>query len=301
MKKIAIFTGTRAEYGLLHELIKKVSFDDDCELQLVVGGMHLSPEFGLTVNQIIEDGFNIAEKIEFLLSGDTPTAISKSMGLAQILASESLDRLKPDVLVLLGDRFEALSVAQAAMIAQIPIAHIHGGERTEGAIDEAIRHSITKMSHIHFTSTKEYRQRVIQLGEQPNRVFNVGSPGIDMILATKIKDLHALAHELNFDFTDKFFLITYHPVTLEKDSAISVFDELLLALEKFQDYKFVFTYPNADSESRAIIEMLEGYVLKANNRALLTRSLGSLNYISLVSHCSCVIGNSSSGLMKSLP
>jgi len=298
MKKIAIFTATRAEYGLLYELIKKLADDNECELQLIVGGMHLSSTFGFTLDHIIKDGFRIAEILEFLVSGDTPTAISKSMGLAQILASEALERLKPDMLVLLGDRFEALSMAQAAMIAQVPIAHIHGGERTEGAVDEAIRHSITKMSHLHFTSTNEYRQRVIQLGEQPDRVFNVGAPGIDKILATKLKSLQDLTRQLDFDLTNKFFLITYHPVTLEKSGAVSELDELFLALNKFPDYKLVITYPNADVGNGAIIRKLEEFALKSGDRVLLSHSLGSENYFSLINHCSCVVGNSSSGLLE---
>lgn len=298
MRKIAVFTGTRAEYGLLYWILKGLQGAENIELQLYVGGTHLSPEFGYTINHIIADGFQVTEKLEMLLSSDTAVGISKSVGLAIISAAECLERNKPDIVVLLGDRFESMAIAQAAMMACIPIAHIHGGETTEGMIDEAVRHSITKMSHLHFTSTEAYRKRVIQLGENALNVFNVGAPGIDSIVKLPLLSLDKLSSEINFDLTDKYFLITYHPVTLEKMGAVGALENLFLALDYFKDYKLLVTYPNADANGRKLIELIDELKRKFPERIYVTHSLGQLRYLSAMKHCKGVIGNSSSGLIE---
>jgi len=298
MRKIAVFTGTRAEYGLLYWIIKSLEEAEQAELQLIVGGMHLSPEFGYTIEQIEQDGFPIADRLEFLLSSDSPVAVSKSMGLALISASESLQRLQPDLIVLLGDRFESMSIAQAAMVAQIPIAHLHGGETTEGLIDEAVRHSITKMAHLHFTATKAYRDRVIQLGEQPNRVLNVGAPGIDSIKRLKLLERHELSNAIGFNLNKPYFLITYHPVTLSKDGATDSLINLLSILDDYHEHQVLISYPNADTHGRQLIKILENYAQADPERVFLFRSLGQLRYLSLMKHCEVVLGNSSSGLIE---
>ena len=298
MRKIAVFTGTRAEYGLMYWIIKALHEDNDVELQLIVGGMHLSREFGHTIDNIVNDGFPITEKIEMLVS-DTPVGIAKAMGLGTISAAESFARLEPDVLVLLGDRFEALAVAQAAMCARIPIAHIHGGEITEGLIDEAVRHSLTKMSHLHFTATEPYRQRVIQLGEKPQSVFNFGAPGIDSIVKLSLAERQKLDEQLKFDLEGApYFLVTYHPVTLEADGAVEAMQNMLSALDDYPDHKLLMTYPNADTNGHLLIELLEEYKKGAADRVLLSRSLGQFRYLSAMKHCAAVIGNSSSGLIE---
>ncbi len=298
MRKVAVFTGTRAEYGLLYWVLKGIAESKDLELQLYVGGMHLSQEFGYTVKQIQADGFKITERMEFLLSSDTPVGISKSLALALISAAEVLERNKPDIIVLLGDRFEALAVAQAAMLACIPIAHIHGGETTEGLIDEAVRHSITKMSHLHFAATETYRRRIIQLGENPERVFNVGAPGIDSIVALNFLSIEELSDSLNFKITQKFFVVTYHPVTLSADGAPDALKNLIETLSLFPEYKCIVSYPNADTNGRKLIVLLEAYQRANPERVILVQSLGQLRYLSLLKHCSAVIGNSSSGLIE---
>ncbi|NRF32504.1 UDP-N-acetylglucosamine 2-epimerase [Vibrio coralliilyticus] len=299
MKKIAVFTGTRAEYGLLYWIIKGLHESPSAELQLYVGGMHLSPEFGKTIEQIKSDGFPVAEKLEFLLSSDTPVGIAKSMGLALIGAADALERNKPDLLVVLGDRFESMAICQAAMVAQIPIAHIHGGETTEGLIDEAVRHSISKMSHLHFTATEEYRQRVIQLGENPEHVFNVGAPGIDSIKALELLSREELSKSIDFDLTEKpYMVVTYHPVTLSRDGAVEDLKQLLLTLRQYQDHKFLITYPNADTHGRALIPLLDAFANELQGRVLLIQSLGQLRYLSALKYSDLVIGNSSSGLIE---
>ncbi|NVC48652.1 UDP-N-acetylglucosamine 2-epimerase [Vibrio diabolicus] len=299
MKRIAVFTGTRAEYGLLYWIIKGLHESPSAELQLYVGGMHLSPEFGKTIEQIRSDGFPVAEKLEFLLSSDTPVGIAKSMGLALICAADALERTKPDLLVVLGDRFESMAICQAAMVAQIPIAHIHGGETTEGLIDEAVRHSITKMSHLHFTATEEYRQRVIQLGENPEHVFNVGAPGIDSIKELKLLSREELSKSIDFDVTDApYMVVTYHPVTLSRDGAVEDLKQLLTTLRQFPDHKFLVTYPNADTHGRALIPLLDDFAKELQGRVLLIQSLGQLRYLSALKYSDLVIGNSSSGLIE---
>jgi UDP-hydrolysing UDP-N-acetyl-D-glucosamine 2-epimerase len=298
MRKITVFTGTRAEYGLLYWIIKGLSEAVDIELLLYVGGSHLSQKYGNTVRHIEEDGFRISERLDFLDSSDTPTGIAKSMGSALVLAAEAFQRDKPDLLVVLGDRFEVMAICQAAMLGCIPIAHIHGGETTEGVIDEAVRHSITKMSHLHFTSTDVYRNRVIQLGESPERVFNVGAPGIDSIMSLKLLDREALTGSLDFDVTGPFIVVTYHPVTLSKDGAVLALENLLCVLATYTDFKFIITYPNADTHNQGLINALDVFKEKYCDQVLLVRSLGHLRYLSLLKYCEAVIGNSSSGLIE---
>lgn len=298
MRKICIVTGTRAEYGLLYWLMKEVQEDDDLELQIIATGMHLSPEFGLTYRQIEDDGFKIDKKIEMLLSSDTPVGISKSMGLGMIAFSDVYADLKPDIVVLLGDRFEVFPAAAAAMIARIPIAHIHGGEATEGAFDEAIRHSITKMSHLHFTAAEEYRKRVIQLGEDPERVFNVGGLGMDNVKRLKLLNRGEFEDAIKFELGQKNLLVTFHPVTLERATAGEQFRNLLHALDELQDTKIIFTKPNADTEGRIIIQMIDDYVSQNSHKSIAFISLGQLRYLSAMQFVDGIVGNSSSGFTE---
>jgi len=298
MRKIAVFTGTRAEYGLLYWVMKSLHESADSELQLLVGGMHLSPEFGYTVTQIEKDGFHITERLEFLLSSDSPVAISKSMGLAIMCAAEAFERHSPDLLVILGDRFESMAIAQAAMIARVPIAHIHGGETTEGLIDEAVRHSITKMSHLHFTAAEAYRKRVIQLGEHPERVFNTGAPGIDSIKKLSLISKDNLSKAVGFNLDKPYFVVTYHPVTLESGGGSISLEYLLAALDQYPEHQLVISYPNADTDGRRLIKILDEYQALNPHRVFLVRSLGQLKYLSVVKHCVAVLGNSSSGLIE---
>ncbi len=297
-RKICVVTGSRAEYGLLYWLMKEIKDDTDLELQLVVTGMHLSPEFGLTWKQIEQDGFAIQRKVEMLLSSDTPVGIAKSIGLGVIGFADALEVLQPDMLVVLGDRFEIFAACQAAMAHRIPIAHIHGGEITEGAVDDAIRHAISKMSHLHFTATERYRQRVIQLGEQPQRVFNVGAPGLDNIVRLQLLDKPQLEQVIDFKLGKRNLLVTFHPVTLENATAAAQFDHLLKALDRFDDCHIIFTLPNADTDGRAIIGMIEQYRLRFPERVTSFVSLGTLRYLSALQYMDAVIGNSSSGLIE---
>lgn len=297
-RKICVVTGSRAEYGLLYWLLKEIQTDAELELQLVVTGMHLSPEFGLTWQQIAADGFSIARKVEMLLSSDTPVGISKAMGLGLIGFADALQELQPDLLVVLGDRFEIFAAAQAAMNQRIPIAHIHGGELTEGAVDDAIRHAISKLAHLHFTSTEVYRQRVIQLGEQPWRVFNVGAPGLDNIYRLSLLDRPQLEQALDFKFGKRNLLVTFHPVTLENATAAEQFGELLQALDSFGDVHIVFTHANADADGRAIGGLIEDYRQRHPQRVASFVSMGSLRYLSALRQVDAVVGNSSSGLLE---
>lgn len=297
-KKIAVFTGTRAEYGLLYWLLKDIQADKDLRLQLLVTGMHLSPEFGETFHQIEKDGFVIDEKIEILLSSDSAVGIAKSMGLGVLGFADALSRLSPDALVILGDRFEALAAAQTAMILRIPVVHLHGGEITEGAYDDAIRHAITKLSYLHATSTEEYRQRVIQLGEAPERVFNVGAIGLDHLQRGTFLTVDELAKSLNFPLKQPFVVVTYHPVTLADEEPVSSFNAILDALDQEPSLQIILTYPNADDGGRKIIPLLEAYAAKQPERVLAIPSLGQARYLSAIKHASAVIGNSSSGIIE---
>ncbi|MDE8742027.1 MULTISPECIES: UDP-N-acetylglucosamine 2-epimerase [Pectobacterium] len=298
MKKVAVFTGTRAEYGLLYWLLKDIQGDPDLSLQLLVTGMHLSPEFGNTYVQIEEDGFMIDEKVEILLSSDTPVGIAKSMGLGVLGFTDALNRLKPDYLVILGDRFEALAAAQVAMVLRIPIVHIHGGEITEGAYDDAFRHAITKLSHIHFTSTEEHRKRVIQLGEAPDRVFNVGAIGLDHLERSPLLSLDELSDSLSFKLNKPYFVVTYHPVTLADEAPEKSFQELLSALDDFGNHQIIITYPNADDGGRKIIPLIDNYKNENSNRVVVVPSLGQKRYLSAIKYADLVIGNSSSGIIE---
>ena len=296
--KVAVFTGTRAEYGLLYWLLKDIQDDPELVLQLLVSGMHLSPEFGETYQQIEQDGFFIDEKIEILLSSDSAVGTAKSMGLGVLGFADALNRLKPDVLVILGDRFEALAAAQTAMILRVPILHLHGGEITEGAYDDAIRHAISKLSYLHGTSTEEYRQRVIQLGEQPERVKNVGAIGLDHLRRAEFMDVAEIAHSLDFPLNQPYFLVTYHPVTLGEEKPEQSFNALLDALDEFKDHQVIITYPNADDGGRRIIPLLEQYAKSNPKRVCAIPSLGQKRYLSTVKHAAAVIGNSSSGIIE---
>ena len=296
--KICVITGTRAEYGLLYWTIKRLLLDKYFKVQLCVTGMHLSPEFGLTYKEIEEDGMKIDKKVEMLLSSDSASGVSKSIGLGVIGFADAFSDLKPDLVLLLGDRFEIFAAATAAMIAKIPIAHCHGGEATEGLIDEPIRHSITKMSHLHFTSTEEYRKRVIQLGEQRTRVFNVGALGIENINKLKLLNKSDFEKSIDFKLLKQTFLITFHPVTLEKSTAEDQFINLLSAIEKFPNTSYIFTMPNADNDGRVIINLIQNFVANNKNKCIAFTSLGRLRYLSAIKHVDLVIGNSSSGLIE---
>ena len=297
MKKICVVTGTRAEYGLLYWLLKEIEADKELQLQVIVTGMHLSPEFGLTYKEI-EKEFKINKKIEMLLSSDTSVGISKSMGLAQISFAESYDELKPDIVIVLGDRYEIFSATSAAMIARIPIAHLHGGETTEGAFDESIRHSITKMSHLHFTATNEYKNRVIQLGENPSRVFNVGGMGIENIKRLKLLSKDEFEKSIEFKLNIKNILVTFHPVTLENSTAKEQFQQLVDAIDELEDTNIIFTKANSDTDGRVINQMIDEYVTKNSHKSIVFTSLGQLRYLSALQYVDAVVGNSSSGLAE---
>ena len=296
-RKICVITGTRSEYGLLRWVMQGIEDDPELTLQIIATGMHLSPEFGLTYREIEQDGFQIDHKVEMLTSSDTAVGIAKSMGLGLIGFADALSQLAPDIIVVLGDRFEIFSAVTAALVARIPVAHLHGGEATEGSIDEALRHSITKMSHLHFVAAEAYRQRVIQLGEQPDRVFMVGGLGVDTINRMQLLDREALEQLLDFALGDKSLLVTFHPVTLEEGTAADQMTELLAALAELHNTQLVFTMPNADTDGRVLIRMIEEFVA-LHPRARACTSLGSLRYFSFMKHVDGVVGNSSSGLLE---
>lgn len=297
-RKICVITGSRADYGLLKPLIEEIANDIDLELQLVVTGMHLSKEFGLTYQGIEKDGFCIEEKIGISLSSDTPVGISKSMGFALTGLAKAYERLKPDIIVVLGDRFEILSAVTAALVARIPVAHINGGELTEGVFDDAMRHSITKMSHLHFTSTEEYRKRVIQLGEPPKRVFNVGEIGLDNIKRLELLSRRALEEELSFKFNKHNLLVTFHPVTLENNTSKEQFSNLLGALDELEDTNIIFTKANADTGGKIINKMIDKYLVNNSYKAIAFVSMGQPRYLSTLQFVDAVVGNSSSGIVE---
>lgn len=296
-RKICVITGTRAEYGLLRWVMQGITETPDLELQIIATGMHLSPEFGLTWREIEKDGYTISRKVEMLTSSDTPVGIAKSMGLGMIGFADALDELRPDLIVVLGDRFEIFATVAAAMVARIPVAHIHGGEATEGLIDEAIRHSISKMSHLHFVAAEEYRHRVIQLGEAPDRVFLVGGLGIDNIKRLALLDRNALEASLGWSLGKKNLLVTFHPVTLETATAQDQMAELLAALSELQDTRLIITLPNADTDGRMLIRQIDEFVARHDNARAYT-SLGQLRYLSCIAQVDGVVGNSSSGLLE---
>ena len=298
MRKICVVTGTRAEYGLLSRLMKKIQEDPSLELQVIATNMHLSPEFGLTYREIEKDGFGINKKVEMLLSADTATSVVKSLGLGVIGFADAYEDLKPDLIVVLGDRYEMLGAVSSALFFQIPVAHISGGDVTEGAYDDAIRHSMTKMSHLHFTSTEVYRKRVIQLGEQPSTVFNVGAIGLDNIRQMELLDRKAFEESIGgFSLGEKSMLITFHPVTLENQTAREQFAALLHAVDR-TGYRLIFTKPNSDSDGRVIITMIDEYVKNHPEKSVAFISLGYLRYLSALQYVDVVVGNSSSGIVE---
>lgn len=297
-RRIAVFTGTRAEYGLLYWLLKDLQSHPDLELQLIVGAMHLSPEFGDTWRQIEQDGFRIDARVEMLLSSDSRVGMAKSLGLGTLGLADALDRLRPDLLVLLGDRFEALAAAQTAVVLGIPVAHLHGGEITEGACDDAFRHAITKMANLHFVATEIYRRRVIQMGEAPDSVFNVGALGLDHLCRTPRMSLADLSDSLGFALRAPFLIATYHPATQSEEDPAATFDAMLAALDRFPEYQLILTYPNADSGGRALIPRLEERARHQPDRVLAIPSLGFRRYLSALAHASAVVGNSSSGIIE---
>ena len=298
MKRIGIMTGTRAEYGLLKSLMQEINKDNDLELYLIVSGMHLSPEFGMTYKEIEEDGFEINAKVEMLLSSDSPAGISKSIGLGVIGFADEFQRADLDMLILLGDRYEALSAAISAMVMRIPIAHLHGGELTEGAIDEGIRHSITKMSYLHFTSTEQYRNRVIQLGENPERVFYVGALGVENIKKINLMTKEELEKSIHFEIDENTVVVTYHPVTLENNTVEEQFLNLLKVLDRNPKIRMIFTKANADTNGRIVNELIDKYAAQNSERACAFVSLGQKRYLSALKYCRIVIGNSSSGIIE---
>ena len=298
MKRIGIMTGTRAEYGLLKSLMQEINKDNDLELYLIVSGMHLSPEFGMTYKEIEEDGFEINAKVEMLLSSDSPAGISKSIGLGVIGFADEFQRADLDMLILLGDRYEALSAAISAMVMRIPIAHLHGGELTEGAIDEGIRHSITKMSYLHFTSTEQYRNRVIQLGENPERVFYVGALGVENIKKINLMTKEELEKSIHFEIDENTVVVTYHPVTLENNTVEEQFLNLLKVLDRNPKIRMIFTKANADTNGRIVNELIDKYAAQNSERACAFMSLGQKRYLSALKYCRIVIGNSSSGIIE---
>ena len=297
MRKICVVTSTRAEYGLLYWLLKEIKADSELKLQLIVTGMHLSPEFGLTYKEI-EKEFKIDKKIEILSSSHTSLDICAEMARVYEKFAPALAELKPDILVLLGDRYEIFGVAGVASIMQIPIAHIHGGETTQGAFDEAFRHSITKMSHIHFAATNEYANRIIQLGEESSRVFNVGGPGIENIKKLNLLSKEEFEKSIKFKLAKKNILITFHPVTLENSSAREQFNELLNALDELEETNFIFTKANSDTDGDVINKMIDEYVSENSQKAVAFASLGQLRYLSAIKFVDIVLGNSSSGLSE---
>jgi len=298
MRKIAVITGTRAEYGLLYWVIKEIHKAPELELQLIVTGMHLLPEYGLTVREIEKDGFPIAERVRMLLSSDNEIAIATSMGQGMIGFAKAYERLKPDIVLVLGDRFEISAAVSAAVPFNIPVAHIHGGESTEGVIDELFRHAITKMSSIHFTSTPKYAERIIQMGEQPERVFCFGAPGLDSIHKLKLLEKQELANELKLPVERQWGVLTYHPVTHENNSGRNHVETLLNVVEGFSELYWILTLPNADTGSRAIIKVVEKFVHNNSGMACLFSSLGQLRYLSLLKNAAIMVGNSSSGLIE---
>lgn len=296
-RKICVVTGTRAEYGLLRWVMQGIQDEPDLALQIIATGMHLSPEFGLTYREIEKDGFHIDRKVEMLTSSDTPVGVAKAMGLGMIGFADALNELAPDLIVVLGDRFEIFSAVAAALVSRIPVAHLHGGETTEGAFDESFRHAITKMSHLHFVAAAQYRQRVIQLGENPQHVHTVGGLGVDNIKRLTLLQREELEAALGFRLGLRNLLVTFHPVTLESATATDQLRELLAALAELDDTELIFTMPNADTDSRALKMMLEQFCGRHAN-AHLFASLGQQRYLSCMAHADGLVGNTSSGLLE---
>ena len=298
MKKICVITGTRAEYGLLKPVMEKIKFDKNLELQIIVTGMHLSPEFGMTYKEIEKDNLIINEKIEILLSSDTDIGISKSIGLAVISFSETYERLKPNMIVVLGDRYEILAATIAAYVSKIPIAHISGGDITEGAYDDAFRHSITKMSYLHFPGTENSKKRIIQLGENPKRVFNFGELGVENIKKIELLSKEELSQKLDFNFQKKYFLVVMHSTTLEKVSPEAQISNLINSLDCFRDYNIIFIKGNSDSNGRIINQIIDTYERANKDRVKSFISLSIVEYLSILKNSEILLGNSSSGIVE---
>lgn len=298
MRRIAVFTGTRAEYGLLYWLMKEIQNDNEFDLQVIVSGMHLAPQYGYTWKEVEADGFKIDAKIEILLASDSAVGVVKSMGLATIGFADKLSELNPDLLIILGDRFEALAIAQAALLMKIPIAHLHGGELTLKAYDNSIRHAITKMASLHFVAAEPYRKRIIQMGEEANKVFNVGAVGLEHIVRSDRYSIEMLAQHLNFQLKRPYFLVTYHPETLADETSQNSFVALLTALNDFNSHQILFTYPNADNGGYEIIQHINQYCKMHPSRAVAVASLGHNRYLSALANADAVIGNSSSGIIE---
>lgn len=300
MRKICVVTGTRAEYGLLCRLMRLIQDSPDTQLQVIATNMHLSPKYGNTYLYIEHDGFKIDYKIPIIDENAPDNAVTTIKSMAKALSgfADAYNELKPDLVVVLGDRYEILAAAEAAMIERIPIAHIHGGEVTEGAYDDAIRHSITKMSHLHFTSTEEYRKRVIQLGEQPDRVFYVGAPGVENIKMFPLMPKEEAEESVNFKLDENTILVTYHPVTLGNHTAEKDIKEFISALEERKDLRVIFTMPNSDTGSQAIVDAINEFVANNPDRAIAYKSLGIMRYLSVMKYAGAVVGNSSSGLLE---
>ncbi|MBF0176820.1 MAG: UDP-N-acetylglucosamine 2-epimerase (hydrolyzing) [Magnetococcales bacterium] len=297
-RAICVVTGSRAEYGHLYWIMREIQEHPQLQLQVVATGMHLSPEFGMTVQQIETDGFGVDQRVEMLLSGDSGVAIAKSLGLGVIGFADALERLRPGLVLVLGDRFEALAAVMAAMPLRIPVAHVHGGEASEGVMDEAIRHALTKMAHLHFTAAPAYRQRVIQLGEDPGRVFVTGSPGLDHIARTPLLERDAWQQETGFVLGQTNILVTYHPVTLESGGPEKATAAILTALDAYPDARILFTRPNADTAGRIIQQMIDAWVVQQKQRAMVVTNLGTVRYLSALRHMDIMLGNSSSALIE---
>jgi len=297
-RKICVVTGARADYGLLYWTMKEIKKDKKLELQIIATGMHLTHEFGLTYKQIEKDGFKINKKIEMVISADTPSSIVKSTGLGMIGFADALIDLKPDIMVILGDRYELLAAAYSATISRIPIAHLGGGEITLGAIDESIRHSITKMSHFHFCCHEDYRKRIIQLGEHQKNIYLVGGMGVEYIKRIRLLNRKTLEKQIGFRFSDKNLLVTFHPVTLEKNTAKKQFENLLYVLDKLKETKIIFTMPNSDAEGRIIQKLIINYVKKNKHKSTFFTYMGQKKYLSSLKYVDAVVGNSSSGIAE---
>ena len=296
-RKICVITGSRAEYGLLRWVMQGIKDHPDLTLQLIVTGMHLSKDFGMTVDEIENDGFDIDFKIKTLFKDDSAVGIAASMGRGLSGVAKAIDTLRPDLILVLGDRYEIFVSVAAALVAKIPVAHLHGGEVTVGAFDDALRHAISKMSHLHFVATQEYKNRVIQLGENPSSVYLVGGLGIDSINKLKLLDRKKLEKELSITFNEKNLLITFHPATLDESAATSQMQEVLSALADLKDTTLIFTMPNADTGGIAIMKMINNFVAENPNAHAFT-SLGQLKYLSCIAQVDGVVGNSSSGLTE---
>jgi UDP-N-acetylglucosamine 2-epimerase (non-hydrolysing)/GDP/UDP-N,N'-diacetylbacillosamine 2-epimerase (hydrolysing) len=297
-RRVCVATGSRADYGLLSSLMRRLQEAADFQLQVLATGMHLSAEFGHTIDLVRADGFAIDAEVDMLLAADTRAAMAKSAGLGMLGCADALSRLAPHIVVVIGDRFEMLAVASTAMLLGIPIAHIHGGEVTEGAVDESIRHAITKMASLHFVAADPYRRRVIQLGEAPERVFLVGATGLDALAQLQPLGREALGRQVGLDLDDGFFLVTYHPATRGEIAPLCAVNELLAALDRFPDCRIVMTKSNADADGRAINQRLAEYQVPRKDRVALVASLGQPAYLSALIAAAVVIGNSSSGIIE---